>query len=152
MLVVGRYEDDLLNLLDKAVRECEDKVAKEKRRHAEGISVMIDQDRLCETCGMKYKLRFADVNVRETEGGRFKPDIHPECELHKAWVKLRERRFEFDKIVRDRPPDKDRSRSRSADRGRRRSAKKCTEIDSKQANVTLKHSASINLINQFVLT
>lgn len=83
---------------------------------------------------MKYKLRFADVNVRETEGGRFKADIHPECELHKGWVKLREKRLEFDKIVRDRPPDKDKERSRSrsgragyADRSRRRSAKKSRE-------------------------
>ncbi|CAK8991252.1 unnamed protein product [Durusdinium trenchii] len=104
-----RYEDDLLHLIDKGIRECEDKVAREKRRHVEGIAVMIDQesgdtgetpgpidgwhymgtiegssespDRLCEICGLKYKLRFADINVRETEGGKYKPDIHPECDL-----------------------------------------------------------------------
>ena len=49
------------------------------------------QDRLCEICGLKYKLRFADINVRETEGGKYKPDIHPESDYHKNYVKLREK-------------------------------------------------------------
>ena len=51
----------------------------------------LKQDRLCEVCGLKYKLRFADINVRETEGGKYKPDIHPESDIHKGYVKLREK-------------------------------------------------------------
>eukprot|EP00913_Durusdinium_trenchii_P034083 g31902.t1 len=88
-----RYEDDLLHLIDKGIRECEDKVAREKRRHVEGIAI----------CGLKYKLRFADINVRETEGGKYKPDIHPECDLHKGYVKLREKQIEYEKIIKERP-------------------------------------------------
>mmetsp|Transcript_5231 Transcript_5231/g.8955 ORF Transcript_5231/g.8955 Transcript_5231/m.8955 type:complete len:286 (+) Transcript_5231:131-988(+) len=113
-----RYEDDLLHLIDKGIRECEDKVAREKRRHAEGIAVMIDQDRLCEVCGLKYKLRFADINVRETEGGKYKPDIHPESDIHKGYVKLREKQVEYEKIIKDRPPEeKDDRDDREKDRG-----------------------------------
>eukprot|EP00438_Fugacium_kawagutii_P003633 Skav224203 [mRNA] locus=scaffold939:767475:786201:- [translate_table: standard] len=81
-----RYEDDLLHLIDKGIRECEDK------------------DRLCDVCGLKYKLRFADINVRDTDGGKYKPDIHPECDLHKGYVKLREKQLEYEKIIKDRPP------------------------------------------------
>jgi hypothetical protein len=51
----------------------------------------LKQDRLCDVCGLKYKLRFADINVRETEGGKYKPDIHPESDIHKGYVKLREK-------------------------------------------------------------
>ena len=31
--------------------------------------------------------------MRETEGGKYKPDIHPECDLHKGYLKLREKQF-----------------------------------------------------------
>lgn len=51
----------------------------------------LKQDRLCDVCGLKYKLRFADINVRETEGGKYKPDIHPESDIHKGYIKLREK-------------------------------------------------------------
>ena len=52
-----------------------------RRRSADPRHHPPTQDRLCEICGLKYKLRFADINVRETEGGKYKPDIHPECDL-----------------------------------------------------------------------
>ena len=55
------------------------------------LLMALKQDRLCDVCGLKYKLRFADINVRETEGGKYKPDIHPESDIHKGYVKLREK-------------------------------------------------------------
>mmetsp|Transcript_42485 Transcript_42485/g.95330 ORF Transcript_42485/g.95330 Transcript_42485/m.95330 type:complete len:276 (-) Transcript_42485:31-858(-) len=114
-----RYEDDLLSLIDKGIREVEDKVAREKRRHTEGIAVMTDQDRLCEICGLKYKLRFADINVRETEGGKYKPDIHPESEYHKNYVKLRAKQTEYCKIIDSRPKTEDKEVEKDKERDRR---------------------------------
>ena len=65
--------------------------------------MLLVQDRLCEICGLKYKLRFADINVRETEGGKYKPDIHPESDYHKNYVKLRDKQclgcISFSQIV-----------------------------------------------------
>ncbi|CAE7261706.1 surf1, partial [Symbiodinium sp. CCMP2592] len=114
-----RYEDDLLHLIDKGIREVEDKVAREKRRHAEGIAVMTDQDRLCEICGLKYKLRFADINVRETEGGKYKPDIHPESDYHKNYVKLREKQIEYEKIIKARSDGDDKAKDKDEKNGDR---------------------------------
>ncbi|CAE7344416.1 crop [Symbiodinium necroappetens] len=112
-----RYEDDLLHLIDKGIREVEDKVAREKRRHTEGIAVMTDQDRLCEICGLKYKLRFADINVRETEGGKYKPDIHPESDYHKNYVKLREKQIEYEKIIKARSDGDDKAADKESCQG-----------------------------------
>lgn len=131
-----RYEDDLLHLIDKGIREVEDKVAREKRRHTEGIAVMTDQDRLCEICGLKYKLRFADINVRETEGGKYKPDIHPESDYHKNYVKLREKQIEYEKIIKarsdgdDKAADKDeKDRDRNRDNGGRSGSRRPRDDD-----------------------
>ncbi|OLQ09043.1 hypothetical protein AK812_SmicGene7396 [Symbiodinium microadriaticum] len=132
--VGGRYEDDLLHLIDKGIREVE--VAREKRRHTEGIAVMTDQDRLCEICGLKYKLRFADINVRETEGGKYKPDIHPESDYHKNYVKLREKQIEYEKIIKarsdgdDKAADKDeKDRDRHRDNGGRSGSRRPRDDD-----------------------
>ena len=82
-------------MLKRSARERE----RERQRQSESmrfvsrlqIMAFCNQDRLCDLCGLKYKLRFADVNVRETEGGKYKPDIHPESDIHKGYVKLREK-------------------------------------------------------------
>ena len=29
--------------------------------------------------------------MKQREGGKYKPDIHPECDIHKGYVKLREK-------------------------------------------------------------
>lgn len=117
-----QYQDKLASLLDKALREVEEKVSREKRRHDEGIAVMMDGDRLCEVCGLKYKLRMADVNVRDTGGSNFKPDVHDTSELHKGYVKLRAKLDELDEEIRKREPqDEPKEEGRSSrDRRRRR--------------------------------
>jgi len=120
-----QYQDKLATFLDKALREVEDKVAREKRRHDEGIAVMTDQDRLCEVCGLKYKLRLADINIRDTDGGKYKPDIHHETALYKGYVKLRQKLYEIEEEIRNRKPlpeeEKEKNGKGSRDRGGSRS-------------------------------
>eukprot|EP00440_Ansanella_granifera_P076133 gb/GFBE01082625.1/.p2 GENE.gb/GFBE01082625.1/~~gb/GFBE01082625.1/.p2 ORF type:complete len:285 (-),score=56.92 gb/GFBE01082625.1/:76-930(-) len=112
---LSRWEESLASLLDKGVREADDKVAREMRRHTEGIAPMVDQDRLCESCGYKYKLRLADINVRDTDGGKFKPDIHPDSELHKGWLKLRAKLDELDDKIRKRQEEQDKKKEEEKD-------------------------------------
>lgn len=117
-----QYQDKLASLLDKALKEVDDKVSREKRRHDEGIAVMMDGDKLCDVCGLKYKLRMADVNVRDTGGSNFKTDVHDTSELHKGYVKLRAKFEELDEEIRKREPlDEPKEEGRSSrDRRRRR--------------------------------
>ncbi|CAE6922362.1 crop, partial [Symbiodinium sp. CCMP2456] len=157
-----RYEDDLLHLIDKGIREVEDKVAREKRRHTEGIAVMTDQDRLCEICGLKYKLRFADINVRETEGGKYKPDIHPESDYHKNYVKLREKQIEYEKIIKarsdgdDKAGDKESCQASCLERTRKTDTEIGTTVDAAAlaalATMTVAATGTMTIVETAVAT
>jgi len=138
-----KYEDSLANLLDKAIKEVDEKVAHEKRKITEGLREMGHSERLCEICGLMYHLRFADVNVRDTENTLYKPDIHPESPLHKGYVKLRAKEAELFESIEKREPlpgddkkegrsSKDRSRGRDdddEDGGRRRKRSRSRDKD-----------------------
>lgn len=91
-----KWQISLHKLMDKALVEIDDKLAHERRKREAMKLEWSEQDRECDICGMKYKLRESDVNVRDVEGQRFKPDLHDQSDIHKGYVKLRHKFAELD--------------------------------------------------------
>lgn len=91
-----KWQISVHKLMDKALVEIDDKLAHERRKREAMKLEMSEQDRECDICGLKYKLRDSDVNVRDVEGQRFKPDLHDQSDIHKGYVKLRQKFAELD--------------------------------------------------------
>merc|ERR1712107_90260 len=91
-----KWQISLHKLMDKALVEIDDKLAHERRKREAMNLEWSEQDRECDICGLKYKLRESDVNVRDVEGQRFKPDLHDQSDIHKGYVKLRQKFAELD--------------------------------------------------------
>eukprot|EP00930_Biecheleria_cincta_P002551 TRINITY_DN103562_c0_g1_i1.p1 TRINITY_DN103562_c0_g1~~TRINITY_DN103562_c0_g1_i1.p1 ORF type:complete len:339 (+),score=77.26 TRINITY_DN103562_c0_g1_i1:157-1173(+) len=91
-----KWQISLHKLMEKALVEIDDKLAHERRKREAMKLEWSEQDRECDICGLKYKLRESDVNVRDVEGQRFKPDLHDQSDIHKGYVKLRQKFAELD--------------------------------------------------------
>jgi len=77
------YEEDLLKFVKKVVLEADDKFSHENRKR-EALGNRPDNEKLCEVCGLKYKTKRMEYGI-EVE------DRHGDTDVHKAYMKLREK-------------------------------------------------------------
>lgn len=77
----SQYEEDLRKFLNEVIMEADGKAGHEKRKQ-EALGNAPDNERLCEVCGLKYRLKRMEYGIEVT-------DQHPETDVHKVYVKLR---------------------------------------------------------------
>lgn len=88
------YEDDLRKFLTTVMQEVAKKTVHEKKKREE-LGRDIDNERMCEVCGMRYKLRRKEWGV-EVE------DDHDRTDVHRAYVKLQQALEELDAKAKER--------------------------------------------------
>merc|ERR1711957_832490 len=91
------YEESLMKLLDTALKEAEGSATYEKEKRKKMDIWWAPNERLCELCGIKYKLEKKDQLSFEGFGeAGYKEDDHPEGELHLSFLKARRK---YDELV-----------------------------------------------------
>lgn len=86
------YEESLLKYLESIVREADGKAMYEKRKRDDMDITWEFHEKLCDLCGMKYKLEKKDGMLGSGLGQDcYKDDLHEETELHGLFLKMRSR-------------------------------------------------------------